>query len=105
MPSGHAATVSSLATIVGLIEGWHSPLFAISFIVAFLTIRDAVGIRMYLGEHGKTLNRLVQDLDEDKMLDQKYPHLLERIGHTPLQVTVGAIFGILISLVGFYIWS
>jgi acid phosphatase family membrane protein YuiD len=101
MPSGHSAMVVSLASIVGLQAGINSPLFALSAIFAIIVIRDALGIRRYLGEHGRTLNILVQDLDEDKMLDETYPHQLERIGHTPLQVLVGALIGFLVSLFGF----
>ncbi|MBU4217020.1 divergent PAP2 family protein [Candidatus Parcubacteria bacterium] len=103
MPSGHSAMMFSLSTIVGLTEGFDSALFAVTFVMTVLIIRDAVGLRQYLGQHGKTLNLLVKDLDEDKMLDNTYPHLLEKIGHTPLQVFVGSIIGISISLIGFYL--
>jgi acid phosphatase family membrane protein YuiD len=102
MPSAHSAIVVSLATITGL-EDYTSPIFAISIIFAFMTIRDALGIRQYLGQHGKMLNELVRDLGNDNVLDQKYPHLLENIGHTPLQVFVGSMIGFLVSLAGFYI--
>jgi len=105
MPSGHSAMMFSLTTIVGLNEGIDSALFAVTFILTVLIIRDAVGLRQYLGQHGKTLNLLVKDLDEDKMLDSTYPHLLEKIGHTPLQVLVGSLIGIAISLIGFYIMN
>lgn len=101
MPSGHSAIVSSLAIIVGLNEGFDSSLFAISLVVAIITIRDALGIRQYLGQHGKILNILVKDLKEDKMLDETYPQLIEKIGHTPSQVAVGCLIGAAISWVGY----
>ena len=100
MPSGHSALVISLVTIVGLELGIDSPIFAVSLILAFITIRDALGIRKYLGQHGKTLNILVKDLKGD--LDEDYPRLLEKIGHTPAQVLVGSIIGFLVSLLGYY---
>ncbi len=103
MPSGHSAMVISLATITGLKLGWQSPLFAFSIILSIIVIRDALGLRRYLGQHGKTLNILVKDLSDDKVLDQTYPQLLERIGHTPVQVIVGATIGFLISLAGFWL--
>jgi hypothetical protein len=103
MPSGHTAMVVSLATITGLENGFHSALFAITFILAVIVIRDALGIRRYLGRHGRTINLLVEDLREDKMLDEQYPHLLERIGHTPMQVLVGGILGFAISVVIFLV--
>ncbi|MFA5247858.1 MAG: divergent PAP2 family protein [Patescibacteria group bacterium] len=105
MPSGHSALVVSLATIIALKDGWQSPLFAVSFILAIVVIRDAVGLRRYLGQHGKILNALVKDLKEedDAPLDRKYPHLLEKIGHTPAQALIGGLIGLLVSLVGFWI--
>ncbi len=103
MPSGHSAIVISLATIIALQEGWQSPLFAITVILAIIVIRDALGIRRYLGEHGKVLNVLVKDLGNDQVLDEKYPLLLERVGHTPAQVLVGALIGFFVSLIGFYL--
>lgn len=103
MPSGHSAIVISLATIVGLTEGWDSPFFAISAILALIVIRDALGIRRYLGQHGKTLNILVKDLGDDDVLEEKYPRLLEKIGHTPAQVLVGSIIGISVSILGYLI--
>ncbi|MEA3398267.1 MAG: divergent PAP2 family protein [Patescibacteria group bacterium] len=105
MPSGHSAMIISLATIIGLEESLHSPLFAFSVIFAIIIIRDALGLRRYLGQHGKTLNILVKDLKEDEFLDENYPRLLERIGHTPAQVLVGSLIGFLTSLLGFILLS
>lgn len=104
MPSGHTAVVTSLATIIALRHGVDSSFFAITFVFALIVIVDAVGLRNYLGQHGKTLNILVKDLDEDSFLDFSYPKLLEKIGHTPAQVLVGAIVGILVSLSAFFIF-
>ena len=103
MPSGHSAIVVSLATIIGLTEGWESSLFALAFVFAIIVIRDALGIRKYLGEHGRILNKLVKDLKDDEMLDSKYPHLLEKIGHTPAQIIVGSLIGFIVSIVGYII--
>ena len=104
MPSGHSAVMVSLATIVGLEEGLYSPLFAVSLIVTIIIIRDALGLRRYLGEHGKILNVLVKDLKEDELLDNKYPHLLEKVGHTPAQVVAGSLLGFSISLIGYWLF-
>lgn len=103
MPSGHSAIIVSLATIVGLEEGFSSPLFAVCFVLAVIVIRDAIGFRQYLGQHGKVLNILVKDLKDDKLLDENYPQLLEKIGHTPIQVFAGSMIGFLISLIGYLI--
>jgi hypothetical protein len=101
MPSGHTAVVVSLTTIMALQYSFASPLFAVAFVFAMIVIVDAIGLRNYLGQHGKTLNILVKDLKEDAFLDFSYPKLLERIGHTPAQVLVGGSIGALTSLIGF----
>jgi uncharacterized protein len=102
MPSGHTATVTALSTVVGLRTGVFSADFAIAFVLMTIVITDAIGLRNYLGQHGKTLNILVKDLKEDDFLDDYYPRLLERIGHTPIQVLIGALIGVSVSLIG---WS
>lgn len=104
MPSGHTAVVIGLVTIVGLKDGISSALFAACFVFATIVITDAIGLRNYLGLHGKTLNILVKDLKEDEFLDRNYPKQLERIGHTPMQVLVGATIGFLTSLIGWYLF-
>lgn len=103
MPSGHTAVVVALVTILALARGISAPEFAIAFVFMAITITDAIGLRNYLGQHGKTLNVLVKDLKEDEFLDNNYPKLLEQIGHTPLQVLIGAMVGALTSVIGFLI--
>lgn len=103
MPSGHTAVVISMMTILALKLGIDSPIFAATFVYAIIVITDAVGLRNYLGQHGKTLNILVKDLKEDEFLDQTYPKLLEKIGHTPLQVLIGGIIGVAIGVITFFV--
>lgn len=104
MPSGHTAIVASLVAIIGLKLGVDSYAFAISFVFAAIVVTDAVGIRNYLGQHGKTLNILVKDLGEDEFLDRSYPIQLEKIGHTPLQVIIGGLIGVAISVIGYLLF-
>lgn len=100
MPSSHAAVTISLATIIGLRLGIASPIFAVATLLAFLSIRDALGIRRYIGKQGEVLNELVEDLNDDKYLDDRYPHLREKVGHTPAQIIVGTIIGIIVGVIG-----
>ena len=104
MPSGHTSVVTSVAAIIGLKLGLDSPTFAVAFVFATIVIVDAIGLRNYLGQHGKTLNILVRDLKEDDFLDNYYPKLLEKIGHTPLQVIAGATIGIVTSIISWLIF-
>jgi len=84
MPSSHAA------------EGLDSPAFAISLILALLTIRDAVGIRWHLGTHGKILNRLVKELPDSE--EYRFPILKERFGHKSTEVIVGMMVGFALTV-------
>ncbi len=104
MPSGHTSVVVALSTIIGLSQGVESAMFAISFVFTTIVITDAIGFRNYLGQHGQTLNILVKDLDEDDFLDDTYPKLLEKIGHTPLQAIMGAFIGFTVSLIGWLLF-
>lgn len=105
MPSSHAAMIISLTTSVGLTQGFSSALFFVCVILSFFIIRDALGLRQYVGQHGRILNSLVKDLSGNKIIGaEKYPKLIEKIGHTPAQIIAGAILGFLISLTGFYIF-
>ncbi len=97
MPSGHTSVVMSLVTILGLKLGIDSPVFACAFVYAMIVITDAIGLRNYLGLHGKTLK-------EDEFLDRSYPKQLEKIGHTPLQVFIGALVGIATSVISFWLF-
>ncbi|MCL2099290.1 MAG: divergent PAP2 family protein [Oscillospiraceae bacterium] len=98
MPSSHSSTVSALATAVAKIDGLQSTNFAIAFMFAFIVMYDASGVRRAAGEQARILNQLVNNLSDNKpaYLTKK---LKELIGHTPLEVIVGALLGILIVLV------
>ena len=98
MPSSHSATVSSLATAVAKTDGLQSTGFAIAFMFAFIVMYDAAGVRRAAGEQARILNQLVNNLSEHKPVYAK-KNLKELIGHTPLEVIVGALLGILIALV------
>ena len=90
----------SLAVIILLKEGTTSPLFAIMLVVSSVVITDAVGLRNYLGQHGKTLNVLVEDLKDDEIIEENsYPKLLEQIGHRPIEILAGALLGAAISII------
>ena len=99
MPSCHSATVCALTTSIIINEGIHSPLFAMSAILAIIVMYDARGVRRETGIQATVINEIieiVEKLGADVSYDEK---LQEFIGHTPLQVLVGAIFGIFVALV------
>ena len=97
MPSSHSATVCALAASVGIECGTASPIFGVTCILAFVVMYDAMGVRRETGEQGKLLNDIV-DLFE-KMGHEVTPEraFKELVGHTPLQVVVGALLGIAVG--------
>ena len=93
MPSSHTAAVVSLSLACALSEGLGSPAFAISVLLTLIVMRDATGVRREAGEQAKVLNRIMKDLMESTEQDDINRNLKELVGHTPLQVFVGAIVG------------
>ena len=96
MPSSHSAVVTSLATLIGKYEGVDTPLFALSFIVAFVVMYDACGVRRAAGKQAALLNKLVETPGLTGV--QVSEKLVEVLGHTPVQVLVGALIGVVAGL-------
>lgn len=97
MPSAHTAFAISLATSVGYYDGPNSGAFAVAFALAFILIDDAARIRMYMGDQGRYLNMLVDQL-KGEIDESKFPPLKERVGHRVSEVIVGGIVGFLATL-------
>lgn len=95
MPSSHSAFVTSLAMGVGLTEGWDSGMFAVSFVFAAVVMYDAAGVRRAAGRQARVLNQLMTI-----MLKQGHvpaTKLRELLGHTPFEVVVGALLGMVVA--------
>ena len=93
MPSSHAAGVMGLSTTVGLIRGFSSIEFAIALGYALIVMYDAAGVRRAAGKQAACLNKIIMDVYKQE-LKEAGGKLKELLGHTPLQVFVGAIFGV-----------
>lgn len=93
MPSSHSSAICALATCVGRMCGLHSAEFAISTVIALIVMYDASGVRRAAGQHAAVLNRLIDSwangTDEFDNIELK-----ELLGHTPLQVVLGALLGV-----------
>ena len=96
MPSSHSAVVTSLATLIGRYEGLDTPIFAMSVVFAMIVMYDAAGVRRAAGKQASLLNKIVQTPGLSGVQVQE--KLVEVLGHTPLQVVVGAIIGIMVGL-------
>ncbi len=99
MPSGHSATVTSLATISALVYGTASFEFAATAILAIIVCHDAMGVRLETGKQAIVLNDLMEIID--MLTTEKLPEvkLKEFVGHTPIQVLAGIIVGILNAVI------
>ncbi len=96
MPSSHAAGATALALSSGLELGFASPIFALAFVFALVTMFDAQGVRRSAGKQAEILNKVLDDIYwQGKIKEDK---LKELLGHTPIQVIAGSIIGALIAL-------
>lgn len=102
MPSGHSATVSSLATMALLTYGTGSFEFAVTGILAIIVCHDAMGVRLETGKQAQILNEIIETFSlftEDKLPEVK---LKEFVGHTPVQVAAGITIGIINACIMYY---
>ena len=96
MPSSHSAGVMGLSTIVGIITGFDSIAFAMSLGFALITMYDAAGVRRAAGKTAACLNRMMEDYYNHD-LQAIGGKLKELLGHTPFEVYMGALFGIVFA--------
>ena len=102
MPSGHSATVSSLATAAALVYGLGSFEFAMAFIFAIVVCKDAMGVRLETGRQAVIINDIVEAFNS--LASEKLPEakLKEFVGHTPLQVIAGILLGVANTFIMYY---
>ena len=101
MPSSHSAMVTSLATAVGITYGFESGLFAVSIVLALIVMYDARGVRQESGQHARILNQIVREMFSGQPISDR--ELKELLGHTSTEVFVGAVIGILYTLLLIYL--
>ena len=106
MPSGHSATVMALATTVGWMLGYDSPVFAIALVLAIIVMHDACGVRRETGKQAESIKELadaINSLVHEQDLKVRTEKLKALVGHTPLQVFFGAILGIAVAALYIFI--
>lgn len=99
MPSSHSAFIVSLTVGIARINGVHSSIFALSFVMACIIMYDAMGIRRAAGQHAKLLNIIMSsdNQNENKKFGLPQIKLKELLGHTPFEVLGGALLGLIIG--------
>ena len=104
MPSAHSAVVCSVTVSAQVNYGFSSPIFAIAFILTMIVLYDATGVRWEAGLHARSLNQLIdrmeEELPEEKKgsLRQIVPELNESLGHRPLEALLGSLLGVALAL-------
>lgn len=104
MPSGHSATVSSLAVMSALTCGTGSFQFAVTAILAIIVCHDAMGVRLETGKQAVVINDIIEifrKLSEEEELPEV--KLKEFVGHTPIQVMAGILIGVANALFMYYV--
>ena len=102
MPSGHSATVVCMTVMVGYTCGMASPLFGVAFIIAIIVMHDATGVRRETGKQARLLIEVISTLNgiiSERDAIVRRQKLKTMVGHTPMQVFFGALFGVLIAVV------
>lgn len=97
MPSSHSALIIGATQAIGLHIGYDSPLFALGIVLSMIVTYDAAGVRRQAGKHAERINMLFDELMRGQMPDEK--ELREVLGHTPLEVAAGIIWGIAVATV------
>ena len=97
MPSSHSAIVTALATLIWKYEGVDTPIFALSLIMAFIVMYDACGVRRAAGKQAALLNKIIETPGLTGV--QVSERLVEVLGHTPVQVFIGALIGVVVGLI------
>ncbi len=97
MPSGHSALVCALATEAGKLQGFESPMFAVTLILAAIVMYDAAGVRQAVDKQSEILTHLLNHIPRTQ---DDFDRFLEGlVGHTRFQVVAGGILGIAIGSV------
>ena len=97
MPSSHSAIVCALASLVGREYGFDSGNFGIAIIMAFIVMYDAAVVRRAAGKQARILNKILETPGMTTLQVQE--KLVEVLGHTPIQVFVGALIGFIVGAI------
>ena len=97
MPSSHSAVVTSIATLIGKYHGVDSAIFGLALMFALVVMYDACGVRRAAGKQAKVLNEIINTPGIKGV--ELQGKLQEALGHTPIQVFVGALIGIIAGII------
>lgn len=117
MPSSHSSGVTALITAIIIQHGWRSPFTAIAMTFGTLVMFDSMGVRRQSGEHGIIINELIEDIQllgkslkgasaemVKEELDNNHMHQNVFLGHKPVEVLLGSLYGMVLSILTYYIF-
>lgn len=103
MPSSHTSFSSSLTMLLGYTLGFDSPIFAVALIFTFIVCYDAMGLRLESEKQAQAINMMFEKFEKGKW-KSGFKKLKEELGHQPLEVLVGLLFGTSTALIFFYLF-
>ena len=102
MPSSHSSLMTATTHAIGLYYGFNNPTFALGVAITMIVTYDAAGVRRQAGIHAQRINVIFDELLNHHRLNER--ELREMLGHTPLEVTGGILFGIVVATLCLMVW-
>ena len=96
MPSSHTSMTMSATTMIGLVYGYDAPMFGLALVFSLIVMYDAAGVRYETGKQATIINYLMEEIREHNEIHME--KLKELIGHRPIEVLMGALLGIAVSV-------
>ena len=103
MPSAHSATTVAVLVVIGLIDGIGSGLFGLAAVFTSVVLYDAMMVRRSSGEQGVALTAVIKELQASGKLTPEVPLPRVAMGHTPLEVAVGSLLGLLVGIAVYFV--
>ena len=103
MPSSHSALMTATTHAIGLYFGFANPLFALAVAISMIVVYDAANVRRQAGIHAQRINVIFDELLRGHPINEK--DLREVLGHTPLEVAGGILFGLVVATGQWLIWK
>ena len=103
MPSSHSALMTATTHAIGLYYGFSTPMFALAVAITMIVVYDAANVRRQAGIHAQRINIIFDELLRGHPINEK--DLREVLGHTPLEVAGGILFGLVVATGQWLIWK
>lgn len=97
MPSSHSALLVAATLSIGLFEGFNSAVFGLAVAITMVVLYDAAGVRRQAGMHAQRINLIFQEVLSGHPISED--HLKEVLGHSPFEVLVGTLLGLITALI------